>query len=133
MASKKDKEKIDSNSLVLKPKSVIATSPTVSFMALTNKFLAFNPRSPISYPSTLASPYDPFVISSQKSRLPFIKYDKPSTYVIVPYYQHLFSIEFLNILSYDVCYSLLPSPTSLQIFIGFLNILQRTLSIILIF
>jgi hypothetical protein len=25
--------------------------------------------------------------------LPFIKYDKPSAYVIVPYYQHLFSIE----------------------------------------
>jgi hypothetical protein len=65
MASKKDKEKIDSKSLVLKLESVIATSPTMSFVALTNKFSAFSPRSPISYSSTLASPYDPFVISSK--------------------------------------------------------------------
>jgi hypothetical protein len=93
MASKKDKEKIDSKSLVLKLESAIATSPTVSSVALTNRFLAFSPGSPISYSSTLASPYDSFVDSFQKSRFPFIKYDKPSAYVVVPYYLHLFSVE----------------------------------------
>jgi hypothetical protein len=92
-ASKKDKENIDSKSLVLKLESAITTSFTVSFVALTNRFSAFSPGSPISYSSTLASPYDSFVDSSQKSRFPFIKYDKPSAYVVVPYYQHLFSIE----------------------------------------
>jgi hypothetical protein len=85
--------KIDSKSLVLKPESAIATSPAMSSDALTNRFSAFSLGSPISYSSTLASPYDPFVDSSQKSRVPFVKYDKPSAYVVIPYYQHFFSIE----------------------------------------
>jgi hypothetical protein len=93
MASKKDKEKIDSKSLVLKPKFAIATFPPMFLVALTNQFSAFSPGSPIFYSNTLASPCDLFVDSSQKSKLPFIKYDKLSAYVVVPYYQHLFSIE----------------------------------------
>jgi hypothetical protein len=93
MARKKDKEKTYSKALVLKPKYTIAASPAISSIALTNRFLAFSPGPPISYFSTLASAYDPFVDSSQKPKAPFIKYDKPSAYVVVPYFQHLFSIE----------------------------------------
>ena len=92
MASKKDKEKIDSKALALKPKSNITTS-LFSLVTLTNRFSTFSPTSPISYSNTLASPYDPFVDSSQKSRVPYINYDKPFAYMAVPYFQHLFSIE----------------------------------------
>jgi hypothetical protein len=79
MASKKDKGKIDSLALVLKPESTIATSSTISSVALTNRFTPFSPESPISYSNTLISPYNPFVNSSQKSRFPYINYDKPSS------------------------------------------------------
>jgi hypothetical protein len=86
MASKKYKGKIDSMALVLKPESIVATSSLISSVALTNRFSPFRPESPISYSSTLISPYDPFVDSSQKSRFPYINYDKPSTYMTVPYF-----------------------------------------------
>jgi hypothetical protein len=84
---------MESKTLVLKLESTIATFPVISSIALTNRFSAFSPGSLVSYSSTLAFAYDPFVGSSQKPRTPFIKYDKPSTYVVVPYFQHLFSIE----------------------------------------
>jgi hypothetical protein len=98
MASKKkDKEKMDSKALILKPESTIAASPAISSIALTNRFSALNPGSPVSYSNTLVSAYDSFVDSSQKPRALFIylfiKYDKPFAYVVVPYFQHLFSIE----------------------------------------
>ena len=93
MASKKGKEKMDSKTFVLKHESTIAASPAISFIAHTNRFSAFNPGSLVSYSNTLSFAYDPFVDSSQKPRTPFIKYDKPSTYGVVPYFQHLFSIE----------------------------------------
>jgi hypothetical protein len=60
---------------------------------LANKFSPFNPELPISYSNTLASPYDPFVDFSQKSKVPYIDYKKPSAYMPVPYFEHLFSIE----------------------------------------
>jgi hypothetical protein len=78
MASKKDKEKMDFRALVLKPESNVATSSPTSLVALANRFSRFSPELSISYSSTLASPYDPFVDFSQKSRVPYIDYKKPS-------------------------------------------------------
>jgi hypothetical protein len=49
MAIKKDKEKMDSKALVLKPESTITASPTISSIALTNRFSAFGPRSLMWY------------------------------------------------------------------------------------
>jgi hypothetical protein len=123
MARKKDKEKTYSKALVLKPKYTIAASPAISSIALTNRFLAFSPGPPISYFSTLASAYDPFVDSSQKPKAPFIKYDKPSAYVVVPYFQHLFPLR-LIVLTLNFLANWF-SHISLPIFIGFLNISQR--------
>ena len=93
MASKKDKGKIDSKALVLKPESTIATSFLISSVDLANGFSPFSPELPVSYSSTLISPYDPFADFSQKSRVPYIDYKKPSTYMVVLYFQHLFTIE----------------------------------------
>jgi hypothetical protein len=76
MTSKKDKGKIDSKALVLKPESNVATSSPTSSVALANRFSPFSPEFSISYSSTLASPYDPFVDFSQKSRVPYIDYKK---------------------------------------------------------
>ena len=84
---------MDSMALVLKLESTIAASLTISSIALTNRFSTFSLGSPVSYSSNLAFAYDPFVGSSQKLGTLFIKYDQPSTYVVVPYFQHLFSIE----------------------------------------
>ena len=109
MASKKDKEKIDSKALVLKTESNVATSSLISLVALANRFSIFSPELPISYSSTLASPYDPFVDFSQKSRVPYIDYKKPYAYMPVPYFKHLFSIE-MNLPS-------IKSPNELAIFL----------------
>jgi hypothetical protein len=96
MASKKDKGKgkIDSKALVLKPESTPhVTSSPISAVELVNRFSPFNLDLPVSYSSTLISPYDPFVDFPQKSRVPFIEHKKPSAYMILPYSQHLFTIE----------------------------------------
>jgi hypothetical protein len=96
MASKKDKGKgkIDSKALVLKPESTPpVTSSPISTIDLVNRFSPFNPDLPVSYFSTLISPYDPFADFPQKSRVPFIQHKKPSAYMVLPYFQHLFTIE----------------------------------------
>ena len=93
IASKKDKGKIDSKALVLKPKLNVVTSSSTSSVALANRFSPFSPELLIFYSSTLASPYDPFVDFSQKSRVPYVDYKKPSGYMPVPYFEHLFTIE----------------------------------------
>jgi hypothetical protein len=93
MASKKDKEKIDSKALVLKPESAIASSSPISSVKLANRFSPFSPDLPVSYSSTLITPFDPFVEFSQKPRIPYIDHKKSSPYMILPYSQHLFSIE----------------------------------------
>jgi hypothetical protein len=96
MASKKDKGKgnIDSKALVLKPESTppITSSP-ISAVDLVNRFSPFNPDLLVSYSSTLISPFDPFVDFPQRSRVPFIDHKKSSAYMILPYSQHLFTIE----------------------------------------
>jgi hypothetical protein len=66
MAPKKDNGKnistIGSKALVLKPESNIAASPSpVSSLDLANRFSPFSSNYPISYSSTLISPYDPFI------------------------------------------------------------------------
>jgi hypothetical protein len=93
MASKKDKEKIESKALVLKPESAIASSSLISSVELANRFSPFNPDLPVSYSSTLITPFDPFVEFPQKPRIPYIKHKKSSPYMILPYSQHLFTIE----------------------------------------
>jgi hypothetical protein len=95
MASKNDKGKgkIDSKALVLKPESTLATSSPISSVDLANRFSPFSPDLPVSYSSTLISPYDPFVDFPQKSRVPFIDHKKPSAYMVLLYFQHLFTIE----------------------------------------
>jgi hypothetical protein len=93
MASKKDKEKIDSKALVLKSEPVVATSSPISSIDLANRFSPFNSDLPVSYFSTLISPFDPFVDFPQRSRVPFIDHKKSSAYMILLYSQHLFTIE----------------------------------------
>jgi hypothetical protein len=96
MASKKDKgkRKIDSKALVLKPESTpLVSSSPISAVDLVNRFSPFNLDLPVSYSNTLISPYDPFVDFPQKSRVPFIEHKKPSAYMVLPYFQHLFTIE----------------------------------------
>ena len=85
MATKEDKGKTDSKAVVLKPESIIANSSLISSVDLANRFSPFSPELPISYSSTLISPYDPFSDFSQKSRVPYIDYKKPSTYMAIPY------------------------------------------------
>jgi hypothetical protein len=46
-----------------------------------------------TYSSALVSAYDPFVVSSQKPRAPFIKHEQAYAYVRVSYFQHLFFVE----------------------------------------
>jgi hypothetical protein len=93
MASKKDKGKSKvrnpANALVNKSES----TPIDSHVTITNRFMAFSLEPSISYSSTLISSYDPFVVSSQKPRTPFVKHEQASTYVRVPYFQHLFFVE----------------------------------------
>jgi hypothetical protein len=93
MASKKDKEKTDSKALVLKPESAVATSSPISSIELANRFSPFSSDLPVSYSSTLISPFDPFADFPQKSRVPFIQHKKPSAYMVLSYFQHLFTIE----------------------------------------
>jgi hypothetical protein len=93
MTSKKDKEKIDSKALVLKPESAVATSSPISSIQLANRFSPFSSNLPVSYSSTLIYPFDPFVDFPQKSRVPYIDHKKSSPYMILSYSQHLFTIE----------------------------------------
>jgi hypothetical protein len=85
MASKKDKEKIDSKALVLKPESAVANSSPISSIKLVNRISSFSSDLPVSYSSTLISPFDPFVDFPQKSRVPYIDHKKSSPYMILPY------------------------------------------------
>jgi hypothetical protein len=93
VASKKDKEKIDSKVLVLKPESDVATSSPISSIELANRFSPFSYALPVSYSSTLISPFDSFVDFPQRSRVPYIDHKKFSACMILPYSQHLFTIE----------------------------------------
>ena len=96
MAPKKDKDKNvstdDLKTLAIKIESNVVASH-VSSLDLANRFSPFNPDYPISYSSTLISPYDPFADVSKKSRAPGIDFKKPLAYMILPFSQHLFSIE----------------------------------------
>jgi hypothetical protein len=58
-----------------------------------HRFSRFTYDYPISYSSTLISPYDPFIDTSKKSRALGTDVKKPSAYMILPFSQHLFSIE----------------------------------------
>jgi hypothetical protein len=88
MAHKKDEGK--STALVLKSES--PASPVFA-IDLANRFAPFSSEYPISYSSTLATPYDPFADVSQKPRVPSTAYNKPSAYMFLPFSQHLFSID----------------------------------------
>ena len=76
MASKKDKEKNVSSALVSKSKpNIVASTFPASSLELANRFSPFSSD------------------ASQMSRAPGIDYKKPSTYMVVPFSQHLFTIE----------------------------------------
>jgi hypothetical protein len=65
----------------------------ISSIELANRFSPFSSDLPVSYSSTLISPFDPYVDFPQKSRVPYIDHKKSSPYMILPYSQHLFTIE----------------------------------------
>lgn len=83
--------------LAIKPESspigTPAASPITTSLALTNRFMTFSPEPNISFSSALASEFSPFLGPSNRPRMPFIKAEKPSAYVRLPYFQHLFFIE----------------------------------------
>jgi hypothetical protein len=100
MASKKDrgKGKVVSNppvnqSLIIKsesqPVGTPAISPITTSLALTNRFMTFNPEPNFTSNSALAIEYNPFLGTLHRPRMPFIKVDKPSAYVRLPYFQPL--------------------------------------------
>jgi hypothetical protein len=103
MASKKDrgKGKIVNPSInkpmAIKPESSPvgspAASPITTSLALTNRFMTFSPEPNITFSSALATEYSPFLGPSHRPRMPFIKAEKPSAYVRLPYFQHLFFVE----------------------------------------
>ena len=64
-----------------------------SYGSDTKRFSLFSLDLPISYSSTLISPYDPFQDSSQKSKVPYTNYDKTFAYMAIPDFQHSFTIE----------------------------------------
>ena len=69
MANKKDKEKIDSESLVLKPEST-PSPPMISNLPI----------------------YKSLVLKLESTPSPFVIYS-PLIYISLPFFQHLFSIE----------------------------------------
>jgi hypothetical protein len=92
MAPKKDKGK--SQALVLTSESNVAPTSPISATELANRFAPLGFEYPIaSYSSTLVIPFDPFVNVTQKPRFPGNSFKKPSGYVLLPFSQHLFSIE----------------------------------------
>jgi len=103
MASKKDRGKgkivnpSDNKSLAIKPESspigTPAASPITTSLALTNRFMTFSPEPNITFSSALATEFCPFLGPSIRPRMPFIKAEKPSTYIRLPFFQHLFFIE----------------------------------------
>jgi hypothetical protein len=103
MASKKDRGKgkivnpSDNKSLAIKPESspigTPAASPTTTSLALTNRFMTFSPEPNITFSSALATEFSPFLGPSIRPRMPFIKAEKPSAYIRLPFFQHLFFIE----------------------------------------
>jgi hypothetical protein len=101
MASKKDrgKGKIANNPhvskpLVAKPESSLIGTPIATLittsLACTNRFMTFSPEPNITFSSALATEYSPFLGPSHRPRMPFIKAEKPSAYVRLPYFQYLF-------------------------------------------
>jgi len=103
MASKKDRGKgkivntSDNKSLAIKPESspigTPAASPITTSLALTNRFMTFSPEPNITFSSALATEFSPFLGPSIRPRMPFIKAEKPSAYVRLSYFQHLFFVE----------------------------------------
>jgi hypothetical protein len=55
--------------------------------------MTFSPVPNITFSSALATDYNPFLGSSQRPRMPFVKAEKPSAYVHLPYFQHLLFVE----------------------------------------
>jgi hypothetical protein len=93
MGPKKDKGK--SQALVISSESK-ALSASISATELANRFSPLgNEISTASYSSTLVSPFDPFADISLKPSgyVPKPSFHKTSGYVILPFYQYLFSIE----------------------------------------
>jgi hypothetical protein len=103
MASKKDRGKgkivnpFDNKSLASKPESspigTPAASPTTTSLAFTNRFMTFSPEPNITFSSALATEFSPFLGPSIRPRMSFIKTDKPSAYIRLPFFQHLFFVE----------------------------------------
>jgi hypothetical protein len=103
MASKKDRGKgkivnpSDNKSLAIKlessPIGTPAASPITTSLALTNRFMTFIPEPNITFSSALATEFSPFLGPSIRPRMPFIKAEKPSAYIRLPFFQHLFFIE----------------------------------------
>ena len=89
MAHKKDKGK----STALVPAKLEPPASPISAIDLANRFAPFSSEYPATYSNTLAAPYDPFIDISQKSRAPGMTYNKSSSYMTLPYSQHLLSIE----------------------------------------
>jgi hypothetical protein len=83
--------------LAIKPESALIGTPVVSpfttSLALTNRFMTFNPEPNVTFNSALATDYNPFLGSPQRPRMSFVKAKKPSSYVRLPYFQHLFFVE----------------------------------------
>jgi hypothetical protein len=103
MASKKDRGKgkvinpsINKPLAIKSESSPIGTpaaSPVTTSLALTNRFMTFSPEPNITYSSALAFEYNPFLGPSHRPRTQFIKAEKPSAYIRLPYFQHLFFVE----------------------------------------
>jgi hypothetical protein len=117
--------------LAIKPESSSIGTPTASpittSLAITNRFMTFSPEPNISFSSALATEYNPFLGPSHRPRMPFIKVEKPSAYVRLPYLQHLFFVE-LGMAPIKE-----PSQLHWLIFIGFLNTPSKTFPIIPLF
>jgi hypothetical protein len=75
------------------PVGTPAASLITTSLALTNRFMTFCPKPNITFSSALASEYNPFLGPSHRPRMPFIKAEKPSAYICLPYFQHLFFVE----------------------------------------
>jgi hypothetical protein len=91
MMAPKPKDKGKSQALVLTSESNV--SPIFA-TKLANRFAPLGTDYPIaSYSSTLVTPFDPFADVTQKPRFAGTSFKKPSSYVLLPYSQYLFSIE----------------------------------------
>jgi hypothetical protein len=91
MMAPKPKDKGKSQALVLTSESNV--SP-ISATELANRFAPLGTDYPnASYSSTLVTPFDPFADVTQKPRFAGSSFKKPSSYILLPFSQYLFSIE----------------------------------------